>query len=288
VLKRKSILMILFLVIMPITAKVYMNGSVKNQKKENILNITSDKNITKTNIKIASNNVYHDLWLVANIEYNSKRYLGGYSYNTSTGIFELGWISEVPMMLLGVEDTDNDGIPEIYGYYDTYAEGDSIHRFYIYKVNPVNGKVIWSNQFHNRTEDHYYKVAGFEDFDGDGIREIVLGFTWFDTYPLWVFNSTTGDVVYRHIESDIGTLSQLYDYDKDGVKDIVFYGWSDSDGVPKTWIKVVSLKEFKPKTLLLLNISHDGISKRQIGDIDGDGQPEIIAGGWGGFLLVCV
>ncbi|MHA1416900.1 MAG: FG-GAP repeat domain-containing protein [Candidatus Heimdallarchaeaceae archaeon] len=280
-LKRKAILILLLLLLSAFLIRQDWN------KITNTSVFLDKNNISSQISQIQDNPLTYDTFqsdettsiLVEFEDSTGTRKMGKFSY--IDGKWVLQWLKD-HMNPGAVEDADNDGVLEIYTWFIEAYEDNFNYTFY--RLDENTGEIVWSQTLILGSSD-YYRFYEFEDFNGDGIQELIFGKQFNDdTSPtpvqLLIFDSTNGDILVNYDGGypKLGSFPILYDYDNDGVRDIMFYGWPDDSN---TYFRMVNFKDFIPTTLVDFNVSTWGLSKPYIYDFDSDGLPEWLIGGWG-------
>jgi hypothetical protein len=188
-----------------------------------------------------------------------------------------------PGVVLGVKitDLDGDGRPEVVagtGQYD-----DDVARLLVLRTDGETATVLASLQAPDNTSSYTHGQA-IADLDGDGIQEIVSAYCG------------NGEVIRYDLSSDLKTIdshkvlqlsgsgedSQLADVDGDGrLELLVSNGFRDGEAR-------VEIHDLDPTTgdpIAEPRLVLDGFEGRtafyaslMVGDIDGDGRPELIVG----------
>ncbi len=213
----------------------------------------------------------------------SYRYTNGtfgiakFIMNSDDGKFHYEWNLN-DMRLGGINDTDQDGSLEVYAWY--IEPKGSYYEFSFYKIDEQTGDIEWIYRS-NDTQSDYYRFYQFEDFNNDGIYEALIGKQFKNSIRyLWILNSTDGTPILEYDGGNpkLWSYPIMYDYNNDGVRDVIFYGWPDDTN---TYFRVVSFKNFNQVILDEFYVPTWGLSHSNIADFDHDGQPEWIIGGWG-------
>ncbi|SIQ99423.1 T9SS type A sorting domain-containing protein [Pontibacter lucknowensis] len=175
-----------------------------------------------------------------------------YIYNRS---FQL--VNRLPYMArhCKVGDIDNNMRPDI-----VYSDGRVV------ELSDKEHSLVYTFETVNKNVD-----IGLSDLNGDGVPDIIYSsaysihaFDYRNKKPLW----TTDWSAHSRYSSYISGL-WVYDYDQDGVKDVLV-GQSSFDGIygynGKTGTKDFDFYEF----------SNDGITNAAVSDLDGDSNPELV------------
>lgn len=174
---------------------------------------------------------------------------------------------------LTVSDVNGDGTKEI-----LYGDGQwgSIHA-----LNAQTGTELWqiANPEHGTTD------IAVVDSDNDGAIEIIWGAgassTGADHLYVDDVASFTREFVSTHIDGPFNAVA-VGDIDADGVKEIVFVSFeSDSgygDGILFIYDSETYALEYQGGTRMFGDTSVTGVHDVAIGDVDDDGQAEIVIG----------
>ena len=220
--------------------------------------------------------------LMVSVKDSSNSYFATkYTYDDNSG-FQLNWLQK-DVLISGINDTDNDGNLEVYGFRIKLIDEKDYYYDFI-KLDERTGRIEWNSTIVLSTGD-YYRYFQFEDLNGDGIKEIIIGKQYNDdTKPtplqLLILNSTTGETIlwYDGGTPKLWSFPIMYDYNKDGVRDVVFYGWQNESA---TEFRIVSFKNFQPLVLSSFSLPSWGLSLSYVDDFNLDGKVEWLIGGWG-------
>jgi serine/threonine protein kinase len=143
-----------------------------------------------------------------------------------------------------------------------------------------------------------FTAVDIADVDGDGRAEIVAGGSGDSTggqeaYREWLLTIRASDgtafqeEVYEHIDHGEGPerLTDLLvaDVDNDGSQEIVATGYGAETGVTGPVLRIMTWDRTALTTehVAGFNIGSEGrLTRLAAGDVDGDGQPEIVLAGW--------
>jgi hypothetical protein len=229
--------------------------------------------------------------------------------NPANGVWGVapGWPVQLPSHIASsptVGDVTGDGIAEIAVGYGSTIEGAPPNSapggFRVYRNN---GALLWQKITEDRVEgvdgfaDPVFGSAAIGDVDGDGDNDVVFG--GFD-YNLYLVNGSNGANLAgwpKFMRDTVYSTPVLHDIDGDGIKDVILGVDAHQEGSPFFTPNGGCLRVFRydatgtgqsSETMLGSPISEVAgfpkcvdqvvISSPAVGDIDGDGRPEIIHG----------
>jgi VCBS repeat protein/FG-GAP repeat protein len=157
-------------------------------------------------------------------------------------------------------------------------------------ATPLRGQHLIEKEVGGRSDDRFgQSVAMLGDVDGDGICDLAVG-SWYPASTFegaaYVYSGATGTLI-RRIDGDqanegLGfSLAALNDVDGDGVPDLAIGApWSTEAGGARGRVCVYSgatgaLVWFQPSQGYLAQL---GYSMARVGDVDGDGADDFVAG----------
>lgn len=201
-----------------------------------------------------------------------------------------GWPQQLPAHIYSspaAGDLNNDGVPEIVvGYGSTFVEGSAHGGVRAYRRN---GTLLWEVLTGNVTggpgntfRDPVMSTPAIGDIDGDGTVEVVFGGL---DHTLYVVNGENGLPSAGgwplDVRDTIFSSPALHDMDGDGRRDIVIGSDSHEEGIPNTidggLLHVLRFdRTYVPG--FPKEIDQVVSSSPAVGDIDGDGRPEIVHG----------
>ena len=221
-----------------------------------------------------------------------------YVYSGANGALLTSYASTVASEGLGVSvgaagDVNNDGTPDIIvGGGGLVGHGDPNAAGITRVISGTNGALLHTFTGAAAGDQLGIGVAGAGDVNGDGFDDVLIGIPGANTTGvdsgsviirsgangaiLDTFNGTTGgDSIGRAVANSI-------DFDGDGVADIIAGAPSDStpNGVDSGSLRVISGANGQLLGLFPGDTSFDvlGLSVAALGDLNGDGLPDLIAG----------
>ena len=221
----------------------------------------------------------------------------------------------------GIGDLDGDGVPDLAVGADDDDNGGTdrgaVHVMFMNRDGTVKGTVEINSSTTNGptlSDSDYFgaSVAGIDDLDGDGVPDLAAG-AWGDDNggnnrgavhvmfmnrdgtvkgTVEINNSTTNGPTLSNDDSFGGSVAGIGDLDGDGVPDLAAGAWGDDgnggtdrgavhvmfmnrDGTVKGTIEINSSTTNGPT---LSNNDFFGKSVAAIGDLDGDGVPDLAVG----------
>jgi len=162
-----------------------------------------------------------------------------------------------------IADLNHDGIVEVIFSEINHAPAGGLN---IYVMNASDGKIIWNYTDHGVWEEGFASGPIIYDVNGDGVDDITLGSMDFYVYT---FSGMTGAILWKSptFEHYIRTTSPFYDLNMDGEKDFV------------VWDNHAITRAYSIKTHALLwekTLGYGTAISPAIGDLNGDGKPEIV------------
>ncbi len=157
-------------------------------------------------------------------------------------------------------DLDGDGVLEIV-----------IGSNQIYALDARRKQRRWAYPLQTTT----FSSAAVGDIDGDGRPEVVVGS--YDNY-VYALDAPTGTAKWRFFAGNfIESSPAIGDIDGDGEVEVVF-GFGAISARGDKGVYALRGRDGSPKWLFRLDDDQRVISSPAIGDIDGDGRPEIVIG----------
>jgi hypothetical protein len=211
--------------------------------------------------------------------------------HAGTGAYDrLGW------SLRNVGDLDHDGVDDLFAGAPGFINLDEYvqaHDSYALLLSGATGERIaridhvppWQPGTHNL---RFGRSVEGGDFDQDGISELIVGQEYPTGMPATVHHSiydgTSGDLFYQSAEHDGTTVRDLGDADGDGFGD--YLACHDKSGVFKDGVLVGGGRCFVlsgEDHERILELTRDGSGSfgdqaELLGDVDGDGFPEVAIG----------
>jgi len=178
-------------------------------------------------------------------------------------------IWKIPMKFDGgpsaIADLDHDGVPEI--VYEEAAHGP-VGGLNITVAYATNGTTKWSYTDHTifNSEEGFSAAPVIYDVNGDGVDDLTLGSM---DHFAYTFSGKDGAILWKSapFEHYLRSSAPLADLNGDGEKDFV------------EWDNHAVTRAYGIKTQTLLWEQREGYgtgAAPAIGDLDGDGKPEIV------------
>ena len=141
----------------------------------------------------------------------------------------------------------------------------------IYALDARRKQRLWAYPLQTTT----FSSAAVGDIDGDGRREAVIGS--YDNY-VYALDAQTGTAKWRFFAGNfVESSPALGDIDGDGEVEVVF-GFGAISARGDKGVYALRGRDGSPKWLFRLDDDQRVISSPALGDVDGDGQPEVVIG----------
>lgn len=158
------------------------------------------------------------------------------------------------------------------------APSGALNSFY------ADGRTRWTRRYVQSST-----ILGVFDLEGDGRLSLIVAQTPFSRSSIDVFDAATGDLVWSSPMHDgsIGSV-KVADLDGDHVQEIV---WAPANA---TFVSAYRVRRFGPKGLVWSTTIADYISdpytpsSLAIGDVTGDGVPDVVTAGGRGRISLMV
>lgn len=207
----------------------------------------------------------------------------------SNGTVRTGWPKSLPCEIASspaIGDIDGDGFPDIAvgcGFATNLADPGGVWAF------RRDGTLIWMvHPTLGGAGDDVYSTPAIGDVDGDGRNDVVFG-AWDHHVYVITRNGTNLPGWPRDTRDTVWSSPSLVDLDGDGRLEIIIGADTHAEGPPINTVDGGTLWVFRYD-----GTNYPGFPKREtvvlgstpaVGDIDGDGRPEIVigAGTFGGM-----
>lgn len=171
---------------------------------------------------------------------------------------------------IGLSDMNTDGVEDI-----IYSSRDTLFAF-DFKAN----ELIWSQEWESdHNYDRYIKVIELADYNGDNIEDIFLGNDLWDA--LYCYNGANGNKEFNLYDSqNSGVINiAVSDLDNDSNLEVIWAAGANSTASDYFFIHDLSTldKDWQSKYF------GGDFKAFDVGDVDNDGQLEIVSGVFGSF-----
>lgn len=200
----------------------------------------------------------------------------------SNGSVRAGWPKSLPCEIASspaIGDIDGDGFPDVAvgcGFATNLSDPGGVWAF------RRDGSLIWTiTPSLGGAGDDVYSTPAIGDVDGDGRNEVVFG-AWDHHVYVLRGNGTSLPGWPKDVRDTIWSSPALFDLDGDGRREIIIGADTHAEGPPINTIDGGTLWVFRSD-----GSNYPGFPKRldvglgsapAVGDIDGDGRPEIVIG----------
>ncbi len=179
-----------------------------------------------------------------------------------------------PKAVLSIPDMNGDNINDV-------VIGSEDGKFRCFNGNSHGiADLMWVND-NNGSLYHQKALQSIKDIDDDGYDDIIVGTAWGDRSVIAI-SGKTGENIWKfdtHIYGQGGWIYQVnvkYDYNGDGMKDVLASSGDDSDGTgPK---RVHCLNGINGDVIWEYQSEGPVFSVIGVEDFNGDGQPDVLAG----------
>ncbi|EMR75372.1 PDK repeat-containing protein [Thermoplasmatales archaeon SCGC AB-540-F20] len=180
-----------------------------------------------------------------------------------------------PKAIAPIEDINGDGISDVI----VCSEDDHVRCFGGGAIG--TGVVLWGHEIYAGDVYNQNGLDIIDDVDGDGYEDVVVGAAW-GARLIRCISGIDGSTIWTHDTHEYGgggwvyMVNCSYDYDGDGVKDVLATcGDDSSDTGPK---RVYCLDGEDGVSIWERPLGGPGFSVIGVEDFTGDGIPDVVAG----------
>ncbi len=187
-------------------------------------------------------------------------------------------------VLAGAGDANLDGYADYAIGSPSYSSNGHFWNGELVVYSGVDGSVLWTIEGDAWVELLGFSVAGIDDVDGDGRRDLLVGSIGNGDVKVYSADGSVLNTLTGPWGSQFGySLAACGDLDGDGVRDYLVGAPSYSSTSPaQDYRGAVYVYSAKTATLLYVFVGdwYDGmgLTVSSLGDVNGDGVPDLLAG----------
>lgn len=209
-------------------------------------------------------------------------YLSGAGINTDYPMGSLLWYYIIndnydnsPKAIAPINDVTGDSVSDV-----IVCSEDDVIRCFNGNSNDL-ADVMWERAIYAGTTYGQNGLIVIDDIDGDNFEDVIVGTAWGDR-SITAFSGKTGEQIWKHDTHEYGDGGWVYqvdarfDYNNDGVKDILAATGDDGNGTgPK---RIYCLDALNGNPIWQCYTGGPNFAVIGIEDINGDNIPDALAG----------